>query len=132
MDVREAARRWARTWERSWREHDPDLLRTVYAADCAFWSSPFRPPQPPWEYAAWAFSDEQAGEPSFGEPLVDGDRAVVPWSAQVVNADTTEQTLAGSSHLRFDPEGLVVEERDYWNAADGPAPPFAGRGRPAG
>jgi hypothetical protein len=30
-----------------------------------------------------------------------------------------EITLAGTSVLRFDPDGLVAEQRDTWNQADG-------------
>ena len=54
---------------------------------------------------------------------MDGDRAAVEWWATVVSADG-EQTLAGCSLLRFDPDGRVVEEHDYWNAADGHVQPF--------
>ena len=132
MDAREAARRWAAAWERSWRTHDPEPLRAVYAEDCVFRSSPFRDPEPPWEFADWAYADEESAEPRFAEPVVDGDRAVVAWWATVANADGSSQTLAGSSHLRFDGNGLVVEECGYWNAEDGRVRPFAGWGRPAG
>lgn len=31
---------------------------------------------------------------------------------------TTEQTVRGTSHLRFTPEGLISYHRDYWDAAE--------------
>ena len=30
-----------------------------------------------------------------------------------------EETLAGVSLLRFDGDGLVVDQRDYWDVAEG-------------
>jgi hypothetical protein len=55
----------------------------------------------------------------FSDPIVAaGDRAVVEWWA-FVRADGAEQTLAGLSLLRFDDEGLVVEQRDYWAEGQG-------------
>jgi SnoaL-like protein len=125
MEPGDAARRWAQAWERAWNEHDPNLLTPVYADGCVFRSSPFREPAVPSEYVAWAFSDEESARARFAEPVVDGDRAAVEWWATVVTGDG-EQTLAGCSLLRFDPGGRVIEERDYWNAADGRVQPFPG------
>jgi len=131
METRDAARNWARIWERAWREHEPELLRAVYAEDCDFRSSPFRSPQDPVAYAEWAFTGEQAAEPRFGEPLVEGDRAAVPWWTTTIGDDGSEATIAGCSLLRFDAAGRVVEELGYWNAVDAIAP-FPGWGRPDG
>ena len=44
----------------------------------------------------------------------DGDRAAVPWNAQTMLTDGGTEDLVGVSLLRFDPEGLVVEQRDIW------------------
>ena len=49
---------------------------------------------------------------------MDGDRAVVPWYATQIE-DDAPVTLAGMSFLRFDENGLVVEEWDTWNSAEG-------------
>ncbi len=51
--------------------------------------------------------------------MVDGARAAVDWWAVVTSADGSVQSLAGTSLLRFDSEGLVVEQRDAWADADG-------------
>jgi hypothetical protein len=65
----------------------------------------------------------------FGEPVVDGDRAAVPWYATQIE-DGEPVTLAGISLLRFNADGLVVEEFDTWNSVEGmtPRPPSWGGG----
>jgi hypothetical protein len=87
--------------------------------DATFYSHPFRAPQGPAEYAEWALADQQGAECRFGEPVVDGDRAAVDWWAVVTSNDGSLQSLAGTSLLRFDDEGRVVEQRDAWADADG-------------
>jgi hypothetical protein len=64
----------------------------------------------------------------FGRPIVEGDRAAVEWWATLVE-DGEEITLAGFSWLRFDGDGLVAEQRDYWARRDGrtsPSEPWGG------
>ena len=68
----------------------------------------------PAEYAAWAFADQAAAECRFGTPVVEGARAAVDWWAVVTSTDGSVETLAGASLLRFDDDGLVVEQRDVW------------------
>ncbi len=48
-----------------------------------------------------------------------GDRAAVDWWAVVVAQDGSEETIAGTSRLRFAPDGLVIEQRDVWASASG-------------
>ena len=48
-----------------------------------------------------------------------GDRAAVDWWAVVTTTDGAVETLAGTSLLRFDEDGLVIEQRDAWNAEPG-------------
>jgi len=118
VDTLEAARRWAREWERAWREHDAERVAALYATDASFTTSPFRDPDDPGRYAAWAFSTEEPEpEVTFAEPaFVDGDRAAVEWRATSRGrAGGGETTIAGISLLRFGDDGLVVEEHGYWN-----------------
>jgi hypothetical protein len=61
------------------------------------------------------FAEEESAECRFGAPLFDGDRAAVPLSAQTRLTDGGSEDLAGVSLLRFCTDGLVVEERDFWN-----------------
>jgi hypothetical protein len=91
----------------------------LYARDAVFFSHPFRKPQAPAEYASWAFADQASVEARFGEPIVEGDRAAVDWWAVVESVDGRIETLAGTSLIRFDESGLVVEQRDVWASAPG-------------
>jgi ketosteroid isomerase-like protein len=111
MDTREAAQRWAEVWERGWREHDAPAIAALYAED-AFWQQhPFREPEP--GYLARVFAEEESAQCQFGTPIVDGDQAAVPWSAQTRLKDGGTENLAGVSVLRFRADGLVAEERDF-------------------
>ncbi len=113
VDTRHAARRWAQTLERGWPEHDVAAISALYA-EGAFWQQhPFHDPEP--GYLARVFAEEESAECRFGAPIVDGDQAAVSWSAQTRLTDGGTEDLAGVSLLRFGADGLVVEERDFWN-----------------
>jgi hypothetical protein len=119
MDGTAAARRWADVWERGWQAADVDAIAALYADGALFLSSPFRPHQPPGEYVTWAFGEQAAAVCRFGAPVVDGDRAAVDWWAVVTDGVGADETLAGTSLLRFDADGLVVEQRDVWASEPG-------------
>jgi ketosteroid isomerase-like protein len=106
-------------WTRAWPTADAAAIAELYAPDAVFFSHPFRDRQEPAAYVAWAFEDQAAAECRFGEPLVDGDRAAVEWWAVVTSKDGSQQSLAGTSMLRFGGDGLVVEQLDAWGEADG-------------
>jgi hypothetical protein len=95
MDTREAVERWARVWERGWPERDEQAIAALYA-DGAFWQQhPFREPEP--GYLARVFAEEESACCQFGQPIVDGDHAAVPWSAQTRLKDGSTEDLAGVS-----------------------------------
>ena len=125
----DAARHWADTWARAWREHDAEAIAALYADNCLFRSEPFRDADDPGRYARWAFADEAAAEVRFGRPIVAGDRATVEYWAVSTSHDGREETIAGVSLLRFGPDGLVVEQRDYWNTSPGAREPHEQFGR---
>ena len=114
MDTRAAARAWAEAWNRAWPVGDIELLSQLYADGCVFYSHPFREPEVPREYVGWAFAEQASAECRFGEPVVDGGRAAVDWWAVMTAQDGSDETIAGTSLLRFDADGLVVEQRDVW------------------
>jgi len=120
-DVREAARHWARTWQRAWEQLDVEAVVALYAPDAVYWTEPFREPYRGLDgaraYVMGAFGSEHTVTAWFGEPVVDDDRAAVPWWATQIENDRPV-TLAGTSLLRFNADGLVVEEWDTWNATE--------------
>jgi ketosteroid isomerase-like protein len=109
-----AAKRWAETWARAWPAADIDAIDSLYAEGAVLYSHPFRDRQAPREYVEWAFGEQVEAECRFGEPIVAGDRAAVDWWGVITSADGSVESLAGTSLLRFDPEGRVVEQRDVW------------------
>lgn len=123
-------RAWVDAWSRAWPARDPDPLRAVYTEDAVFRSAPFREPHEGREgvldYARSAFADQDSfGYCRFGVPVVAGDRAVVEyWAVLVENG--REVTIAGVSLLRFEPDGLVSSQRDYWALEPGAREPAAG------
>ena len=119
MDSEAAARAWVEAWERAWPAGDASLLAGVYAPDTMFHSHPFRDAVAPHEYAAWAFGEQASAECRFGEPVVGRDRAAVDWWAVIVDRDGEEETVAGTSLLRFGADGRVVEQRDVWASEPG-------------
>jgi ketosteroid isomerase-like protein len=125
MDAEAAARAWIEGWSRAWPAGDADLLEPLYAENVVFRSDPFREPQAPAEYARWAFADEDERlvELRFGEPVAGGSGAAVEYWAVLRRRDGTDTTLAGVAVIRFGDDGRVVEQRDYWDLADGRRPP---------
>jgi ketosteroid isomerase-like protein len=130
--AQDAARRWAETWQRAWEARDVDGVVELYHPDCTFSSQPFRVPyrgrHGVRDYVSQAVADEEDVRARFGAPTVDGDRAAVEWWA-ALREGGEEMTLAGTSVLRFDAAGLVMEQRDTWNQAEGRRDPPAGWGR---
>jgi len=55
----------------------------------------------------------------FGVPIVADDRAAVDWWAVITSVDESVETLAGTSLLRFDSDGRVIEQRDVWATQSG-------------
>jgi ketosteroid isomerase-like protein len=132
MDTREAARRWADTWKRAWEAKDTEAIVALYGVDVVFSTQPFRTPYlrraGVREYVSQAFAEEDEPRVWVGDPVVDGNRAAIEWWAAVTE-NGVETTLAGTSVLRVDEDGLVVEQRDSWNQADGRREPPDNWGR---
>lgn len=96
-----------------------DAIAALYADGAVFYSHPFRAREVAREYVTWAFSEQAAAECRFGKPVVDDARAAVDWWAAITARDGSVQSIAGTSLLRFEESGLVVEQRDAWAAVDG-------------
>jgi SnoaL-like domain len=119
MEAEAAARAWVAAWQRAWPAADPKPLVAVYADDTVFYSHPFRPRESWRAYAEWAFADQAEAECRFGTPVVRDDRAAVDWWAVITSNDGNIETVAGTSLLRFGPDGRVVEQRDAWAGEPG-------------
>jgi len=132
MDTGAAARRWAETWQRAWEAQDTEAIVALYHPDVVFSTQPFREPYlrraGVREYVSYAFSEEEEVRAWVGEPVIGADRAAIEWWA-ALRENGVEITLAGTSVLRFDADGLVLEQRDAWNQAEGRREPPEGWGR---
>ena len=129
-NARTAAGTWAATWQRCWESLEADPIVQLYAEDATFSSHPTREVHRGRagvrEYVEGAFGDESEVRAWFGEPIVDGDRAAVRWWAALREAGE-EVTLAGTSVLRFDTDGLVADQWDSWHLTPGRREPPEGR-----
>lgn len=129
MDVQAAARRWKETWERGWLDRDVDAIASLYAEDALYRALVFREADRGLagvrRYLEENFRVEEEIECWFGEPIAAGNRAAVEWWATWVEKGQ-RLTLAGATVLRFDPDGRVVDHRDYWNQIERREPPFQG------
>jgi ketosteroid isomerase-like protein len=129
MDVQAAVNRWARTWSRAWPEHDVDAIAALYSDEVEYRALAFREPDlgvgGVRRYLRENFGVEQDVECWFGVPVATGDRAAVEWWATWVE-EGQSLTLAGTTVLRFDDDGQIVDHRDYWNQVERREPPYQG------
>ncbi|MDQ3448570.1 MAG: nuclear transport factor 2 family protein [Chloroflexota bacterium] len=132
MTYSDAAQRWADVWQRSWQTLDAESIVALYAQDATYSSEPYRIPfrgqEGAREYIEGAFAEETDVRAWFGQPVVTGSRAAVQWWASLVE-DGKGVTLAGTSILTFDGDGLVVDQWDTWNSIDERREPPEGWGR---
>jgi hypothetical protein len=126
VTIDDAAERWARTWELAWTGKDLEPILGLYSDAVVYSSEPFREPYRGLagvrEFVSQAFAEEERIAAVFGQPVV-GDRgaSVAWWATLIENGD--EITLAGTSSLRFDEDGRVIEQWDTWNQAAGSVGP---------
>ena len=129
MNVEAAAQRWSTTWERAWPAKDVEAITALYADQATYRAVAFREPDRGLSgvrgYLARNFAAEHDIACRFGEPIAAGDRAAIQWWANWVE-DGQPVAMAGVTVLRFDPDGHVVDHRDYWNQSDAHRAPYAG------
>ena len=125
----DAAERWRRTWESAWPRRDVEAIAALYAAAVGYRALAFRKADEGLDgvrrYLRENFDAESEISCWFGKPIVGGNRAAFEWWASWVE-DGEELTMAGTTILRFDDDGSVVDHRDYWNQQPGRVEPFRG------
>jgi hypothetical protein len=118
MNTTEAARRWAGVWKQGWEALDPEPILACYAPHAVLSTEPFRQPyrgiDGVREYVTQALGEEEDPRVWLSEPIAHGDRAAIAWWASL-RENGAETTFAGTSVLRFDADGLVIEQWDTWN-----------------
>ncbi len=129
MDAREAARLWAEAWKEGWEALDPERIMARYAPNATHFTEPFREPSRNAAdiraYVERVLGEEEHPRVWMSEPIVDGGRAAIAWWASL-REDGADTTLAGTSVLRFDARGLVVEQWDSWNQLEERREPVSG------
>ena len=127
MDVETAARRWAETLLEAWRVRDVDRFTTLYV-DGALFRGPFSEPESAVEHMRDALLlGESEPEVWVGEPLVGGNRAAVEWWG-AIEIGGEPHSFGGTAWLRFNEDGFVIEENDYWHSVSRRAEPWPGWG----
>jgi hypothetical protein len=128
VDVETAAQRFAETLREGWRERNVESFTGLYAQGAVF-RGPFGEPESAAEHMRDAFLTGE-GEPEVwvGEPLIGGDRAAVEWWG-IVPIDGVPHTFGGTAWVRFNDDGEVIEENDYWHSTPKRAEPWSGWGR---
>ncbi|MGC4404732.1 nuclear transport factor 2 family protein [Methyloversatilis sp. MC4-4] len=95
-----------------------DTLAALYADDAHF-RDPFNDVRGRAAVARiFGHMFEQVEAPRFEvhSAMSDGDAAWLEWTMHFVMRGRA-QTIVGATRLRFDAQGLIVEHRDYWDAA---------------
>lgn len=106
-------------WYATLTPHTIDRAAEHYAADAHF-RDPFndvRGLEPIQRIFRHMF--EHTDNPRFiiRERMAQGEQAFVTWLFEF-GLRGRQYTVEGASHIRFGPDGLVEEHRDYWDAAE--------------
>ncbi|MBT0770078.1 nuclear transport factor 2 family protein [Kineosporia sp. J2-2] len=133
---------WIARYARAWRERSPEDVVELFTPDAVYFYSPTAAPRVGREQIAahWKRSSDTFADLDlrFGEPVREGDRATVEMWATMRDPAWHERrtgrtpaagedwmTFPGILVLRFTPEGLCSEHREYYNIVFGEkiAPP---------
>jgi hypothetical protein len=123
---------WIAAYGRAWVDRDPDAVVSLFTEDAVYRSSPFREPHVGSagirDYWTRATSTQEELDLRFGDPVVEGRKAVVEWWA-IMRDEDAWITLPGALLLRFAADGRCEELREYWHLEDGKHEPPPGWGR---
>ncbi|MBT0773700.1 nuclear transport factor 2 family protein [Kineosporia sp. J2-2] len=120
---------WIEQYADAWREKDPEALRTLFAHDAVYHSSPTARPLRGHEeittYWKQATHTQSELDLVLGVPLSQGNRTVVEWWATLRDpqrrpgTDDDRVTLPGCLVLRFDDAGRCDELWEYVTPVSG-------------
>jgi hypothetical protein len=120
-DAEQGLPRLVQFYEQMRRPDDLARLNGVYAPRARF-KDPFNEVQGlPAIEVVFAHMFRTVSSPRFvvTSQMVQGDQAFLVWDFRFQFKGQQEvQTIRGASHLRFDAQGLVLDHRDYWDAAE--------------
>src|SRR5918992_3361997 len=124
--TRADVQRWIDAYERTWVSKDAAAAAALFAHEGVYRSHPFRDAhvgrnaiRAYWEGATATQSNLNL---RFGRPIVDESHVAVEWWAEGEGSEG-DFTLPGCLILRFGPEGLCVELREYWHVESKRVPP---------
>ena len=130
-DCRDHVQSWIEVYGRAWSRGDAATVAALFSDDVVYRSHPFRQLERgragALAYTKRAFETEEIVAPRFGSPVVDGASAAVEYWA-TMREDGRQVTLAGGDMLRFSPDGLCEELREYWHVERGWLEPPIGWG----
>jgi len=120
-DATDGLPRLVQFYEQLRKPEDLKRLGTAYAPKARF-KDPFNEVQGlPEIEAVFAPMFRTLSSPRFvvTSQMAQGDQAFLVWDFRFqFKGEPAMQTIRGASHLRFDAQGLVVDHRDYWDAAE--------------
>ncbi|MDQ1665440.1 MAG: hypothetical protein QOH75_1471 [Actinomycetota bacterium] len=110
------AERFIAGFIQAWREHDSDLIASLFTPDGRLYYSPLEPPVVGHDAIREFWAQGTAGQSNldvtFGPPAMAGGRAVAEWWATVHN-DGQPTTEPGCALITLDQAGRCTELREY-------------------
>ena len=108
---------WVEQLRMAWESAEPVRAASLFTEEAVYQNDPFQPPlrgrSEIERYWTTATDNQNDLVVTMGEPLLDGNRAVVEWWTT-----TNKATDCGALVLTFDGE-ICMSLREYWNLAEG-------------
>lgn len=128
---KDTVREWADAYKTAWETADSDAAAALFTEDGTYraniYEDPYRGRSGVAAYWTDVTSSQSDVTVKMGQPLVDGNRAVVEfWTKMRVGGEPV--TLAGALLLEFADDGLCKSLHEYWNFQEGEVDPPQGWG----
>lgn len=112
---------WLANYGRAWQARDPITFSELFAADAAYYWTPFREPQLGREAITTAVRAAFSGQRDihFSFRVLAGSAApyVAHWTCEFTRISSGRQaTVDGIFVLRFDDQGQCAEFREWWHS----------------